>query len=242
MCGILGWIGPRPFGRDLFRNALRTLEKRGPDDEGIEDLPDAILGHRRLAILDLTAAGHQPMWSADHRYLAVFNGEIYDFLEHRDRLESEGVRLSSRSDTEVLIELFAREGAVAFGRIRGMFALAIWDTQRRSLTLARDPLGERPLYWAAFPGGIAFSSETRALRALPLPVGGDIRPEGIAEYLAWGSAADPTTPFNGISALPAACWESGPAENSRFAGTGTPSKIGGPFGTAEKSSRRFAGS
>ena len=205
MCGILGYLGKRDFPLEAFERALDTMAQRGPDDRGLHEEPAVLLGHRRLAILDLSAAGHQPMMTPDGRYVIVYNGEVYNFRELREPLEREGVRFMSESDTEVILALFARKGPACLDDLRGMFAIAIWDTLEKSLFLARDRMGIKPLYVWRFPGGVAFGSEVRALQALP---GGpaEVEPEAVAQYLMWGSVPEPLTVASGVECLPPATW------------------------------------
>lgn len=205
MCGILGIVGKHDVAPEAFGGALDTLAPRGPDDRGVYESPECLLGHRRLAILDLSSAGHQPMAGADGRYQIVFNGEVFNYRELRRPLEEEGVRFHSDSDTEVILALYARKGPACLEAFRGMFALAIWDTQERSLFLARDRMGIKPLYLWQTPHTIAFASEVRALRALP---GGPraISPAAVRKYLLWGSVPSPFTLLEGIESLPPATW------------------------------------
>jgi asparagine synthase (glutamine-hydrolysing) len=205
MCGILGYLGNRSFSAEAFARALDIMANRGPDDRGIYESPDVLLGHRRLAILDLSPADHQPMASPDGRYAIVYNGEVYNFAELRKPLEAEGVRFASNSDTEVILALYARQGPACLDDFRGMFAIAIWDTLEKTLFLARDRMGIKPLYVWRFPGGLAFASEVKALRALP---GGphEVEPEAVAQYLLWGSVPEPLTIAKGVECLPPATW------------------------------------
>ncbi len=205
MCGILGYIGKRDFAAEAFGRALDTMAKRGPDDRGIFEAADALLGHRRLAILDLSAAAHQPMVTSDGRYVIVLNGEVYNFKELRKPLEDEGVHFISQSDTEVILALYARRGPECLHDFRGMFAIAIWDTLEKTLFLARDRMGIKPLYVWRLPGGIAFGSEVKALRALS---GGarEIDPEAVAQYLLWGSVPEPLTITRNVRCLPPSTW------------------------------------
>src|SRR2546422_5297605 len=168
MCGIAGVFGwSEADGFDATRAAAdlsAALAHRGPDGEGTLIDGRTLLVHRRLAIIDPTPAGRQPMSTPDRRYSIVFNGEIYNYRELRADLERAGVRFTTASDTEVLLALAVRDGIGALRRARGMFALAIWDARERSLTLARDRFGIKPLYVAARPRGMAFASEIGALR------------------------------------------------------------------------------
>lgn len=204
MCGILGFVGPRAFGVELFGRALDVMVKRGPDDRGIYEEPEVLLGHRRLSIIDLSPAGHQPMASRDGRFVIVFNGEVYNFRELRRPLEKD-VPFRSSSDTEVILELFAREGPACLDRFRGMFAIAIWDRLEQRLFLARDRMGIKPLYFWPRPQGIAFASEVKALRALPGGPSG-VEPEALVQYLAWGSVPAPLTMTKGAESLLPATW------------------------------------
>src|SRR5581483_11706364 len=151
MCGIVGAV--LAGGGDVrLDDAVACLEHRGPDQNAAWREGEARLGFRRLAIIDLSEAGHQPMHSPDGRYVVVFNGEIYNFRELRDELEAKGERFRGHSDTEVLLRLFAREGLErCLERLRGMFAFAVWDRQERRLSLARDRLGVKPLVYAQTP-------------------------------------------------------------------------------------------
>lgn len=205
MCGILGLIGPRSFDGEAFGKALDAMQNRGPDDRGIYEEPECLLGHRRLSILDLSPAGHQPMSSRDGRFIAVFNGEVYNFLELRRELEVDGVCFVTRTDTEVILALYAKEGPACLDRFRGMFAIAIWDRLEKSLFLARDRMGIKPLYIWPGPQSIAFASEVKALRALPGGPGG-IAPEAVVQYLAWGHVPAPLTITRGVESMMPATW------------------------------------
>lgn len=152
MCGLAGFIhGPGITAEDAgdaMRRVGERMAARGPDAEGLWSSEGIALGHRRLAILDLDARANQPMTSSDGRYVIVFNGEIYNFRELRRDLEADGATFRTTSDTEVLLELYSRDGERMLPRLRGMFAFAIWDTTARELFLARDPYGIKPLYYA----------------------------------------------------------------------------------------------
>ena len=174
MCGIAGVMTSAGSAREpLERHAIAMADciaHRGPDDHGLWSDPEAgvALTHRRLSIVDLSPAGHQPMTSADGRYVIVFNGEIYNFQDLRPELEARGVNFRGHSDTEVMLEAFAAYGVVAtVKRLIGMFAIAVWDRRDRSLILVRDRLGIKPLYWAKFGNLFLFGSELKALRACP---------------------------------------------------------------------------
>lgn len=208
MCGINGILRLTDFAPALDREELiRTrdaMTARGPDGCGawFSDDGRVGLGSRRLAILDVTEAGAQPMASADGRYRIVLNGEIYNFWELRRALEEEGVRFHSRSDTEVLLALYAREGAAMLSRLRGMYGLAIWDEKEASLLLARDPLGIKPLYLAEEGGVLRFASQLKALEAGGA-VSRAVDPAGVAGFLLWGSVPEPFTLRRAVKALPA---------------------------------------
>jgi asparagine synthase (glutamine-hydrolysing) len=221
MCGVVGILAPdggqAPVG--LLERMSAAVAHRGPDDQGTWIDPDAgiALGHRRLSIVDLSPAGHQPMVSADGRWVLVFNGEVYDHADHRAALVSSGVRPRGGSDTEVLLELIARHGVVeAIQRIDAMFAFGVWDRQRRELTLARDRLGEKPLYYGRVGGRFAFASELIALRQLP-GAPRSVDPAALAEYLRYGFVPAPLSILPGISKLP-------PGTTVRITADGSPAQ------------------
>jgi asparagine synthase (glutamine-hydrolysing) len=199
MCGIAGFLDERPrppaAAGAIVSAMSAALAHRGPDDSGLwTDVEAGVaLGHRRLSIIDLSPTGHQPMSTADGRYHVTYNGEIYNYAEIAERLRQAGVALRGRSDTEVLIEGFARWGiAETLAQCEGMFALALWDRQRRRLTLARDRLGIKPLYWSRQGGLFIFASELKALHCHP-----DWRPaidrDAIAAYLRFGYVPAPAS-------------------------------------------------
>ena len=208
MCGIAGFLttgAPRP-GRDLEARLWRmiaTVRHRGPDDEGVWTNGQAGLAHARLSIIDPTPAGHQPMASADGTVWISFNGEIYNFAEIRRELDSLGYLFRSRSDTEVIVNGWHAWGPEIFSRLRGMFALAIWDRRSRRLILARDRLGKKPLYYTTTPDAFLFGSEIKALLVWP---GVSREPDlsAIDHYLAFAYVPAPDTAFAGIRKLPAA--------------------------------------
>lgn len=217
MCGIAGIIDakPGPVPELLSRLSVlnRCLRHRGPDDHGVWTSADgrAGLAHVRLSILDLSPAGHQPMSTPDGNLHIVFNGEIYNFHELRAGLEASGVVFRTGTDTEVLLHLYAKEGRAMLERLRGMFALAIWDERRQSCFLARDPLGIKPLYYTQRGGSLAFASEMRALRAGGLADGG-LDAVALTQYFQTGSVPEPHTLIKGVQSLEAGhClqWEAG---------------------------------
>ena len=214
MCGIAGLIA-----RDaelLMGAMLSSIEHRGRDDEGVWTSPiqddagrRACLGHRRLAIIDPSPAGHQPMLSADGRFVLTFNGEIYNYRELREELLGRGVRFQTDTDTEVLLAAFAEWGAPCLARLNGMFAFAIWDEQEQELTLARDRLGIKPLYYASVPGregaseSFIFASEVKAVLASGL-VERSLDPAGLHQFLTFLWTPDPQTLFRQIKKVPPA--------------------------------------
>lgn len=209
MCGIAGYAlredGPSSSATEVTRRMIEHMRLRGPDAEGIWNGPGVVLGHRRLAILDLDARSNQPMFSHDGNYSIVFNGEIYNFRELRRDLEAEGETFRTTSDTEVLLTLFAREGEAMLPKLRGMFALAIWSASRRELFLARDPYGIKPLYYSSTKGGLVFASQVKAILVSGI-VPKEYEPAGVAGFYLWGSVPEPWTLYRGVFSLPAGCW------------------------------------
>ena len=201
MCGLIALFGVDTRDQSGFRNALQHMERRGPDGEGVWEGEGVLLGHRRLAILDLDARSAQPMQSACGRYVIVFNGEIYNFRDLRRQLEATGEPLRTTSDTEVLLRLFAREGEAMLPKLHGMFAFVIWDTLARRAFAARDPYGIKPLYIARIPGGVALASQVKALLATGL-VSREPDPKGLAGFWMLGSVPEPHTCFGDIQSLP----------------------------------------
>jgi len=220
MCGIAGYISPeQPLTiPGPVRVMVDALARRGPDSEGLSSWPGATLGHRRLAILDLSAAGHQPMLSEDRQIGLVFNGCIYNFSELRTELESRGHSFHSHSDTEVLLRGYQEWGIDRLAeRLRGMFAFGIWDNRRRTLVLVRDRLGVKPVVYAASNGEIAFASTISALRTAGF--GGDIDPQAVLDLLEWGFVTEDRSIFQGISKLPPATileWRDGKTTQRRY--------------------------
>ena len=207
MCGICGIAGSRRPAADTERTVLamrETLARRGPDDAGsfVED--GIALAIRRLAILDLSPLGHMPMPSHDGRYRIVHNGEVYNYMQLRERLAARGARFRSRSDTEVILELYAREGPAMLHRLNGMFAFAIWDTQERSLFIARDRMGIKPLYYATHEGALVFASEQKAVFAAGVPKRFD--DETWEELLCFRFTAGERTPLAGVKRLLPGHW------------------------------------
>jgi asparagine synthase (glutamine-hydrolysing) len=207
MCGIGGILGGEFRADERESSALclqAALRHRGPDDEGVFLHADAALVHTRLAIIDPTPGGRQPMTRGP--LTLTFNGEIYNFRELREELVRAGEKFTSATDTEVLLALYARHGPLCLKMLRGMFAFAIWDERDRSCFLARDPFGIKPLYHASISdGGLVFASELRALLATGL-VPRRIDAAGLDGYLATGSVPEPRTMVEGVACLRAGHW------------------------------------
>ena len=193
MCGIAGIVGSPPDPAVIERMVDR-LRHRGPDDRGVWRSDDAHLGHARLAILDLSAAGHQPM--VRDQLVITYNGEVYNFRELRRRLPGP---FRSDCDTEVVLAAYAEEGDRCLHRLRGMFAFAVWDARRHRLFAARDRLGIKPLFYRALPGGLAFASEIKALLELGRP---PVDESALRDYLTYRYIPAPKTVFAGIRELP----------------------------------------
>lgn len=213
MCGIAGIIRWR---REAFADANTTevvermttsMVHRGPDASGVwtDHLGRCVLGHRRLSIIDTSDAGRQPMATADGRWLITFNGEIYNFQELRPALEAAGIHLRGRTDTEVLIEGVAHWGAELLPKLDGMFAFAAFDTKTGELLLARDPFGEKPLYYMELNGGLAFASELQALEQVP-GFDGTVNVDAMAEVLAFQYIGAPRCIYRSVKKLPPASW------------------------------------
>ena len=167
MCGIGGWLGSLPNNETIAGRVAQALRHRGPDAQGIRSGPEVTLVHTRLSIIDLSPAGSQPMSNEDGTVWTVFNGEIYNHREIRSYLEERGHVFRGHSDTEVLPHLYEEEGTAFVDRLRGMFALAIYDTRTRTLVLARDRFGIKPLFYAPTKDRLAFASEIEALLEIP---------------------------------------------------------------------------
>jgi asparagine synthase (glutamine-hydrolysing) len=206
MCGICGVVRRDKISEKEL-SAVREMNEiqrfRGPDDEGLENFGLAVLGHRRLSFLDLSSAGHQPMGDASGRFQIVFNGEIYNFQELRKGLQGLGVGFKTQSDTEVILELYVRDGSKMLSKLRGMFALAIWDTKENMLFLARDRYGIKPLYYSLVSAGdLVFASTVKAIKGSGLvsttsDIGAKIG------FVVFGSIPAPYTTYKEISSLPA---------------------------------------
>lgn len=204
MCGIAGVYCPTGTqARDVAEKMVKVLQHRGPDDNGVWYNPteSVVLVHRRLSILDLSQAGHQPMAFEERGLWISYNGEVYNFLELREELQQLGYSFFSNTDTEVILKGYDAWGDGVFARLRGMFALAIWDEKKQELTLVRDPLGIKPLYYATCGQDFVFGSELKALRQHPnFPTTVDIN--SLAYYISHLYVPEPRSIFEGVSRLP----------------------------------------
>jgi len=201
MCGIAGWYrrGGRPVPADFVKAQCNVILHRGPDDSGLLTDGDFGFGMRRLSILDIEG-GHQPMTSVNDRFSIVFNGEIYNHLEVREPLVASGYKFATHSDTETILAAFGHWKNEAWAKLEGMFAVAIWDRHSRTLTLARDPLGIKPLYISEQNGGLSFASELKALRVLPNHRF-EIDERGVHDFLSFGHVRRPRSIFKQVSTL-----------------------------------------
>jgi asparagine synthase (glutamine-hydrolysing) len=202
MCGIAGFVkraGELASAEQLQR-MTDTIVHRGPDGEGFYVNGNVGLGMRRLSIIDLSG-GQQPIYNEDRTVAVVFNGEIYGFLDLRNELESRGHKFRTHSDTEVIVHLYEEMGADCVTRLRGMFAIALWDSRRGSLLLARDRLGKKPLYYAQKDGCLFFGSEIKTMLAVA-PGLADVDLEGILQFFYYGYIPDPYSAFRDIRQLP----------------------------------------
>ena len=207
MCGFAGFIGPEISKGSVLHKMCEAIRHRGPDDAGIwiDESSGIGLAHTRLSIVDLSAAGHQPMSSHCGRYVIVFNGEIYNHNELRGLLEGQGIDVSWRghSDTETLLACFAEWGIEKTLKATvGMFALALWDRHEQVLTLGRDRLGEKPLYWGWSDETLLFGSELKALKAHPA-FNAQVDRNALALLLRYNSIPAPYSIYQGIQKLPA---------------------------------------
>lgn len=212
MCGITGFLQTRGEGEaqmcQTVSRMMDTLVHRGPDDSGawVDPAAGIALGFRRLAILDLSPTGHQPMFSLDGRYVLIFNGEVYNYRDLRAELEGLGHRFRGTSDTEVILAGACQWGAeVVIPRLWGMYAFALWDRQARTLILVRDRLGKKPMYYAQVNGVLLFGSELKALRAHPV-FQPEVDRDVLALYLRHGYVPAPYAIYQGVRKLPAGCY------------------------------------
>lgn len=206
MCGIVGIVDSVPVDAVSIRAAAETLINRGPDDSGVWVSENIGLGHRRLAILDLTPSGHQPMVSSDGRFVIVYNGEIYNFKEIRRILDDSETIWQSQSDTEVILAAYARWGPSCVERFHGMFAFAIWDTHDKTLFAARDRMGVKPFYYHHSPDSFIFGSRPRAILSLKPGLSTDLDSQAIRLYLEAGYVPAPWSIFRSMCKLPPAHW------------------------------------
>jgi asparagine synthase (glutamine-hydrolysing) len=205
MCGIAGIIA---FDERLATDEATVvrmadvMRHRGPDDAGCYVQPEerVALSHRRLSIIDLSSAGHQPMANEDGTVWITYNGEVYNHAELRSELEGCGHRFRSATDTEAILHLYEEEGPTCVERLQGMFAFGLWDSRRRSLLLVRDRLGVKPLYYCLLPQGLLFGSEAKAILEHPAAPR-ELDETAFAEYLTFGFTPPPRTMFGGISKL-----------------------------------------
>jgi asparagine synthase (glutamine-hydrolysing) len=225
MCGIAGFLDKSgEVGPEVLAAASRAIAHRGPDDAGTQIIAmhngvgRVGLANRRLAILDLSPAGHQPMSDPATGNWIAYNGEIFNFREVREKLESRGAQFSSQTDTEVVLKAYAAFGENCLDHFRGMFAFAIWDNAEQRLFIARDRLGKKPLYYCEQNGCLLFASEVRAILATDL-VPRRINPEAVQDFLCFGSVYDPNTLIEGVKALlPGRCltWKAGEIDIKKY--------------------------
>ena len=251
MCGIFGILARNARIPDgVLERGTQSLAHRGPDDSGTILLRDSVsgqveigLGNRRLAILDLSPLGHQPMHDPETGNWIVYNGEIYNFRDIRTDLQRLGTTFVSHSDTEVVLKAYARWGEECLAKFRGMFAFALWDARLHRLFLARDPMGIKPLYYAETGSYFIFASEVRTLLGTGL-VPPRIDPAGLINYLAFGSSYDPLTLVEGVRALPPGhtlSWEGGVLRQSAYWDLVDEPATGGPIATDFSAQNELAG-
>lgn len=204
MCGIVGILNQsdEAVSPVVLKRMTDIIAHRGPDGDGFFHNDGVGLGHRRLAIIDLSPAGNQPRMTIDGRYVITFNGEIYNFQELRVELESLGHHFNSRTDTEVLLNAYAEWGVDSFGKLNGMFAFAIWDRKEKKLCLARDRFGVKPLYYYHKDGVFIFASEIKAILEHP-KVSVEVNVDALSEYFTFQNIFSDRTMFQDIHLLPA---------------------------------------
>ncbi|HEX7295321.1 MAG TPA: asparagine synthase (glutamine-hydrolyzing) [Pyrinomonadaceae bacterium] len=243
MCGIAGLAGVTDPGTAEYRvrQMTLTLARRGPDGEGVKSWGSAVLGHRRLAIFDLSESGAQPMVSPDSSVGIVFNGAIYNFRELRSELETHGYKFKSHTDTEVLLHGYDFWGLdKLLEKIRGMFAIALWDDRKRTLFLVRDRLGVKPLVYAVQNGQIAFASTVRALRAAGFV--DQIDDLAVAEFLEFGYVTDQRVIYRGAQKVAAANiveWSDGKLRTREYWRPPTPTSKQPSFSEAVEQTERL---
>src|SRR5713101_1877442 len=202
MCGIAGIVS-QSADLEAIGPMTAALSHRGPDGSGIWSDGLCSLGHRRLAIIDLSVKGKQPLCNESETVWIVFNGEIYNFQELRAQLELSGHKFNSHTDTEVIVHAYEQWGTECVKKLRGMFAFAIWDQPRRRLFLARDRVGKKPLYYADKGNCFVFASELQGLLQNP-GVPREVDLEALDSYLSWGYVPAPLTGFKNVWKLPPA--------------------------------------
>jgi asparagine synthase (glutamine-hydrolysing) len=214
VCGIAGFIDDSGAGAgELEAPVLRmavAIAHRGPDDAGawVDERCGVALGHHRLTILELSPLGHQPMTSANGRFVVSYNGEIYNYRDLEAELTQRGAHFRGQSDTEVLLAAVEEWGfAPTLKRFNGMFAIALWDREERQLLLARDRFGEKPLYYSTMGKALLFASELKALR-VHSSFRGEIDRGSLAQFLRFSNVPAPRTIFTNVRKLPAGCWTS----------------------------------
>lgn len=220
MCGIVGQVNldGRPVDRRAFLKMVITLKHRGPDDEGSIFLGNVALGHRRLSILDLSFAGHQPMPNEDETVWLVFNGEIYNFQELRNELQNRGHHFHSSTDSEVILHLWEEKRERCLDELRGMFAFAIWDSRTATLFCARDRVGKKPLKYVFDGKRFLFASELKALLRHPA-IPHTVDEKSLASFFAINHVSSPNTGFSNVRKLPAAhylVFEKGSVRMTRY--------------------------
>jgi len=216
MCGIAGFfLRNKPAQLSDVRQMCDAIRHRGPDDQGFHLDSGCAIGMRRLSIIDLNT-GHQPISNEDESIWVVFNGEIYNYRDLRHDLLSRGHHLATQSDTETIVHLYEDEGPAAVARLRGMFAIALWDARRRRLLLARDRFGKKQLYYAVLPHGLYFASEIKCFRGLDIPFETDS--DALRYYFQFGYIPDPASPFRSIRKLPPGGWLTYDADGDTEAG------------------------
>jgi asparagine synthase (glutamine-hydrolysing) len=197
MCGIAGFIS-KEFREEQLKKMTNCLSHRGPDAEGyfFDEAKGVGLGHKRLSIIDLSAAANQPFYSADRRYILIFNGEVYNFKEVQAKY---GIQPRTSSDTEIIVEAFAKAGPGCFKDFNGMFAMAIWDNREDKLYLVRDRIGIKPLYYFHQGNELAFASELKSFYSLPLKR--TINPSSVSSFLYLGYIPGEETIYNELKKL-----------------------------------------
>jgi len=197
MCGITGYLGQG--NKEILKKMTDSLKHRGPDDKGFYFNENIGLGHRRLSIIDLET-GHQPIANEDKTIWLIFNGEIYNYKELRERLINQGHKFSTQTDTEVMVHLYEEKGEDFLKELNGMFALALWDEKRKKLVLARDRMGQKPFYYSLINNTLVFGSELKSLFHHPL-IKKEIDFDSLNKYLIYEYIPTPKTIIKGVNKL-----------------------------------------